>query len=118
MTVSVDDFGGLRDVRPMMDRTIVGVIRTTLLRESGLLDPGFADIAEAHQLAETVIHDVVADLAHGSKFTTELRATLRDLVDLVASAPETDTVEQVQTVALTLRRILDHTAVPADSNPR
>ncbi|NMM90386.1 hypothetical protein B2J88_39675 [Rhodococcus sp. SRB_17] len=119
MTVLIGDFDSPdRGECPMIvNSAIVGVIRSTLLHEGGVLDPGFVDVAEAGHLVETAMGDVVADGAHRSVVTTGLRASLRDLADLVASDPETATVEQVHEVALTLRAILDHAAA-ATASPR
>lgn len=93
---------------PLIPTTPVDTVRATLLRESGLLNPNLGEINEAHQLAETVIRDVLSEQIGVPELSAGLQESLRDLADLVANDPETATVDQIHEVAAALRSVLDH----------
>ena len=70
--------------------------------------PQPGEIDEAHQLAETVIRDVLSEQIGVPELSAGLQESLRDLADLVANDPETATVDQIHEVAAALRSVLDH----------
>jgi hypothetical protein len=94
--------------------TPVDVVRDTLLHESGLLNPTLEEMGEAHQLAQTVIREVLAHQIVLPDLSAGLQESLRDLADLVADEPETATAEQIHDVAAALRSFIDrHAATQA-----
>lgn len=79
----------------------------SILKEIGIDTPTVAEAAEVRQLAETIVRETVDALAWPRHLSVGMRESLVDVADLVASDPETASVDQIHEVAIALRGLLD-----------
>ena len=93
--------------RSPLIESMISTASTALLKEVGITFPTDAEMAEVRQLAETIVRDTVDALAGPRDLSVGLRDNLLDVADLVASDPETASVDQIQEVAVALRGLLD-----------
>ncbi|MFE5790549.1 hypothetical protein [Rhodococcus erythropolis] len=93
--------------RSPLIESMISSASTALLKEVGITFPTDAEMAEVRQLAETIVRDTVDALAGPRELSVGLRDNLIDVVDLVASDPETASVDQIHEVAVALRGLLD-----------
>ncbi|MFK4362763.1 hypothetical protein ABH939_006298 [Rhodococcus sp. 27YEA6] len=87
--------------------SMISTASTALLKEVGITFPTDAELTEVRQLAETIVRDTVDALAGPRKLSVGFRDNLIDVADLVASDPETASVDQIHEVAVALRGLLD-----------
>lgn len=85
--------------------SMIAAVANSLLRVSGINSPAENETEEVRRLAETIIRETVDTLA-GSHDDLAY-STLTDVTDLVASDPETASIDQVREVAIALRGLLD-----------
>lgn len=93
--------------RSPLIESMISTASTALLKEVGITFPTDAKMAEVRQLAETIVRDTVDALAGPRELSVGLRDNLIDVADLVASDPETASVDQIHEVAVALRGLLD-----------
>ncbi|MFD6518061.1 hypothetical protein [Rhodococcus sp. NPDC060176] len=93
--------------RSPLIESMICTASTSLLKEVGITFPTDAEMSEVRQLAETIVRDTVDALAGPRDLSVGLRDTLIDVADLVASDPETASVDQIHEVAIALRGLLD-----------
>ena len=93
--------------RSPLIESMISTASTALLKEVGITRPTDAEMAEVRQLAETIVRDTVDALAGRRELSVGLRDNLIDVADLVASDPETASVDQIHEVAVALRGLLD-----------
>lgn len=93
--------------RSPLIESMISTASTALLKEVGITFPTDAEMAEVRQLAETIVRDTVDALAGPHELSVGLRDNLIDVADLVASDPETASVDQIHEVAVALRGLLD-----------
>jgi len=101
--------------RSPLIESMISTASTALLKEVGITFPTDAEMAEVGQLAETIVRDTVDALAGPRELSVGLRDNLIDVADLVASDPETASVDQIHEVAVALRGLLD-LHIPVRSN--
>lgn len=85
--------------------SMIAAVANSLLRESGINCPAPYETEEVRRLAETIIRETVDTLV-GPRDKL-VYSTLTDVTDLVASDPETASVDQIREVAIALRGLLD-----------
>lgn len=85
--------------------SMIATVANSLLRVSGINSPTENETEEVRRLAKTIIRETVDTLA-GSHDDLAY-STLTDVADLVASDPETASIDQVREVAIALRGLLD-----------
>lgn len=85
--------------------SMIATVANSLLRVSGINSPTGNETEEVRRLAETIIRETV-DMLAGSRDGLAYSA-LTDVTNLVASDPETASVDQVREVAIALRGLLD-----------
>ena len=85
--------------------SMIATVANSLLRESGINSPTENETEEVRRLAETIIRETIETLA-GSHDDLAY-SSLVDVTDLVASDPETASIDQVREVAIALRGLLD-----------
>lgn len=86
--------------------SMIATVANSLLRESGINCPTTPhETEEVQRLAETIIRETVDTLV-GPRDKL-VYSTLTDVTDLVASDPETASVDQIREVAIALRGLLD-----------
>ncbi|MFI5436197.1 hypothetical protein ACHMZP_30830 [Rhodococcus baikonurensis] len=85
--------------------SMIDTVANSLLRESGITSPTQSETGEVRSLAETIVRETIDTLA-GPRDTLA-HNNLVDVADLVASDPETASVDQVREVAIALRGLLD-----------
>lgn len=85
--------------------SMIETVAESLLRESGITTPTQSEMDEVRLLAETIVRETVDKLA-GPRDSLAQR-NLVDVTDLVASDPETASVDQIREVAIALRGLLD-----------
>lgn len=85
--------------------SMIATAANSLLRESGINSPAPHETVEARRLAETIIRETIDTLV-GPRDKLAY-STLTDVTDLVASDPETASVDQIREVAIALRGLLD-----------
>ncbi|PBI83772.1 hypothetical protein BKP42_67590 [Rhodococcus erythropolis] len=109
--ISFHTFGGsimtTTPHRSPLIESMISTASTALLKEVGITRPTDAEMAEVRQLAETIVRDTVDALAGRRELSVGLRDNLIDVADLVASDPETASVDQIHEVAVALRGLLD-----------
>jgi hypothetical protein len=95
--------------------SLITTVANSLLRES-INSPTENETEEVRRLAETIIQETIDtfagprdDLAHSA---------LTDVTDLVASDPETASVDQIREVAIALRGLLDLREALAEAGQR
>lgn len=85
--------------------SLIATVANSLLRESGINSPTENETDEVRRLAETIIQETVDTFA--CSHDDLAYSALVDVTDLVASDPETASVDQVREVAIALRGLLD-----------
>lgn len=85
--------------------SMIATVANSLLRESGINSPTENETEEVRRLAETIIRETI-DMLAGSCDGLAY-STLTDVTDLVASDPETASIDQIREVAIALRGLLD-----------
>ncbi|WP_233364564.1 hypothetical protein [Rhodococcus globerulus] len=85
--------------------SMIATVANSLLRESGINSPTKNETEEVRRLAETIIQETVDTLA--GPLDDLAYSTLTDVTDLVASDPETASIDQIREVAIALRGLLE-----------
>ncbi len=86
--------------------SMITTVANSLLRESSINSPPAGnETEEVRRLAETIIRETI-DMLAGSRDGLAY-STLTDVTNLVASDPETASVDQIREVAIALRGLLD-----------
>ncbi|AKE01188.1 hypothetical protein XU06_30095 (plasmid) [Rhodococcus erythropolis] len=85
--------------------SLISTVANSLLRESGINSPTENETEEVRRLAETIIRETI-DMLAGSRDGLAY-STLTDVTNLVASDPETASIDQIREVAIALRGLLD-----------
>lgn len=85
--------------------SMIATAANSLLRESCINCPTPHETEEVRRLAETIIRETIDTLV-GPRDKL-VYSTLTDVTDLVASDPETASVDQIREVAIALRGLLD-----------
>lgn len=85
--------------------SLITTVANSLLKASGINSPTENETEEVRRRAETIIRETV-DMLAGPRDNFAY-STLADVADLVASDPETASVDQIREVAIALGGLLD-----------